>query len=82
MSIKKQRVTVFEPNMNSIPHSEVNAGFLSLVELVYQNNKLLFIADKNHNKAIQEIIKLNRWEYIPSKVLPYEPKFFLLNDLI
>jgi len=68
--------------MNSIPHSEVNAGFLSLVELVYQNNKLLFIADKNHNKAIQEIIKLNRWEYIPSKVLPYEPKFFLLNDLI
>ena len=42
----KNKIVVFEPNMNSFPHSEVNAGFLSLLELVYQDEKLVFIADK------------------------------------
>lgn len=78
----KNKIVVFEPNMNSFPHSEVNAGFLSLLELVYQDEKLVFIADKNHYNAIQKIKSSERWNYIPSKVFSYEPKFFLLNDFI
>lgn len=68
--------------MNSFPHSEVNAGFLSLLELVYLDEKLVFIADKNHYNAIQKIKSCKRWNYIPTKVFSYEPKFFLLNDFI
>ncbi len=76
------KIVVFEPNMNSFPHSEVNAGFLSLLELVYQDEKLVFISDKNHFSAIQKIKRCERWSYIPTKVFSYEPKFFLLNDFI
>ena len=76
------KIVVFEPNMNSFPHSEVNAGFLSLLELVYQQDQLLFIADKNHFNAIQKIKRCERWSYFPTKVFSYEPKFFLLNDFI
>lgn len=79
---KKYKIIVFEPNMNSFPHSEVNAGFLSLLELVYQQDELIFIADKNHFNAIQKIKRCYRWNYIPTKVFSYEPKFFLLNDFI
>ena len=68
--------------MNSFPHSEVNAGFLSLLELVYQDDKLLFIADKNHYNAIQNSMDFKRWQYKPTKVFSYEPQFFLLNDFI
>lgn len=68
--------------MNSFPHSEVNAGFLSLLELVYNQDELLFLADKNHFNAIQEVKRFERWNYIPTKVFSYEPKFFLLNDFI
>lgn len=68
--------------MNSYPHSEVNAGFLSLLELVYQQNDLVFIADKNHFNAIQKINRCEHWNYIPTKVFSYEPKFFIINDLI
>ncbi len=75
-------IIIFEPNMNSFPHSEVNAGFLSLLELVYLDEKLVFIADKNHFNAIQKIKSCKRWNYIPTKVFSYEPKFFLLNDFI
>jgi hypothetical protein len=78
----KNKIIVFEPNMNSVPHSEVNAGFLSLLELVYQDEKLVFIADINHYNAIQKIKSCERWNYIPSKVFSYEPKLFLLNDFI
>lgn len=80
--VNKNKIIVFEPNMNSFPHSEVNAGFLSLLELVYRDKKLVFIADKNHYNAIQKIKSCERWNYIPSKVFSYEPKFFLLNDFI
>lgn len=68
--------------MNSFPHSEVNAGFLSLLELVYQDEKLFFIADKNHYNAIQNSKDFKRWQYKPTKVFSYEPQFFLLNDFI
>ena len=78
----KNKIVVFEPNMNSFPHSEVNAGFLSLLELVYQQEKLVFIADKNHYNAIQKIKSCERWNYISSKVFSYVPKIFLLNDFI
>ncbi len=78
----KNKIVVFEPNMNSFPHSEINAGFLSLLELVYQNEKLCFIADKNHYNAVQEIRQFKLWHYKPTKVFSYEPKFFLFNDFI
>lgn len=80
--VRNSSLIIFEPNMNSFPHSEVNAGFLSLLELVYQDYKLVFIADKNHYNAIQKINKCECWSYIPTKVFSYEPKFFLLNDFI
>lgn len=75
-------IIILEPNMNSFPHSEVNAGLLSLLELVYPDEKSVFIADKNHFDAIQKIKRCERWNYIPTKVFSYEPKFFLLNDFI
>lgn len=78
----KNKIIVFEPNMNSFPHSEVNAGFLSLLELVYHQDELVFVADKNHFNAIQKIKGCERWNYIPTKIFSYEPKFFLLNDFI
>jgi hypothetical protein len=78
----KNKIIVFEPNMNFYPHSEINAGILSLIELVYKNNKLVFKADKRHYNAIQEIREFNNWAYEPTKVLSYEPKFFLINDFI
>jgi hypothetical protein len=78
----KNKIIVLEPNMNSYPHSEVNAGLLSLLELVYPDEKLVFISDKNHFSAIQKIKRCERWSYIPTKVFSYEPKFFLLNDFI
>jgi hypothetical protein len=75
------KILVFEPNMNSFPHSEVNAGFLCLLELFYQQEKLVFIADKNHFNAIQKIKRFEHWNYINTRVFSYEPKFFLLNDI-
>jgi len=78
----KNNIIVFEPNMISFPHSEVNAGFLSLLELVYQQDDLVFVADNNHFNAIQKIKSCDRWNHRPSKVFPYEPMFFLLNDFI
>jgi hypothetical protein len=76
-----RKLILFEPNMNSLPHSEINSGFLSMMELAYQDVKLYFIGDKNHYKAIEEIKKFNRWNFIPTKIFSYEPRNFLFNDL-
>ena len=76
------KIIVFEPNMNSYPHSEINAGILSLIELVHKDKTLVFKADKKHYNAVQEIGELNNWEYEPTRILSYEPKFFLINDFI
>jgi hypothetical protein len=78
--MKKNNILVFEPNMNSYPHSEVNAGILSLLELVYDNQNFIFIANNNHFDAIQNIRKFEKWQYLSTKVFPYEPKYFLIND--
>lgn len=74
------KIIVFEPNMNSFPHSEINSGFLSLMELVYPNKNLLFIADEKHRRAIEQVKEIDKWVYIPSKVYSYEPVFFLINE--
>ncbi|MHC0442759.1 hypothetical protein [Flavobacterium sp. 3-210] len=82
MGDKVDNIIIIEPNMNSIPHSEINAGFLVLIESVFESNNYTFIADKRHSNAIQELTNLDKWNIVDSKVFNYTPFFFLINELI
>lgn len=82
MGDKFDNIIVIEPNMNSLPHSEINAGFLVLIESVIESNNYTFIADKRHSSAILELTNLQKWNVINSKTYNYTPVFFLLNELI
>ena len=83
MNNSNAQIFVIEPNMNSSPHSEINAGFLSLLELLYNNNNILnFIADPKHIQCLEKLMELTKWNCKEEKVLPYAPKYFLINEII
>lgn len=75
-------IVVFEPNMNSSPHSEINAGLLSVFEGVFPSHSLDLIVDKRHYNAISKKKDLKNWNIKFSKVFTYKPSNFLINDFL
>lgn len=78
----KYKTIVFEPNMNSPAHSEINAGLLTIIQNIYEDNELVFLADEIHYEAIIEKCSLLKWRYKKIQVFSYTPKYFLVNEFI
>lgn len=78
----KNKIIVFEPNMNSPAHTEVNAGLLSMIQDIYIDNNLTFIADEKHYESLAKKIPLDNWKYENVKIFPYSPKYFIINEFL
>ena len=40
--------------MNGPAHTEINAGFIKIIQKLYSEHELIFIADAEHLKLIQD----------------------------
>lgn len=80
-NISDSALIVMEPNMNSVYHSEINAGFIDLFEKVYPGT-LIFISDARHKQCVESIKSLDRWVFIKIRVFSYRPLNFILNELL
>lgn len=78
----KLKTIVIEPNMNGPAHSEINTGLLTIIQNIHFNNKLILIADDKHIHSIKQKMNLTKWELNEIKVLPYSPKYLLINEFI
>jgi len=74
-------IVVYEPNMNSSPHSEINVGLLSVFELIWEKNTKFFYGDKRHINYLKIKKNIENWNLINFKTFKYIPLFFLINDL-
>lgn len=53
-------IVVCEPQCKGISHEKVNSGFLYGLRLAYPSEKIIFIAEKSHYKAIKEIFNADK----------------------
>lgn len=74
---QSKKIIVFEPNMNGPAHTEINAGFIKIIQKLYSEHELIFIADAEHLKLIQDKINMDRWELKPIEVTTFSPKKFI-----
>jgi len=73
---------VLEPNMNGLPHTEINIGLCEVIEQTF-NDDFIFYLDDNHRKAIELKHSFNsRWKFASIKVFDHNPFNFVFNDLI
>lgn len=79
--IMDPKIVVYEPNMNSIPHSEINAGLLSIFENIWEKYSKIIYADKRHIKSLKTKKDLGNWSVKFLKTFNYTPYLFLINDL-
>lgn len=78
----KHKTIVFEPNMNSPAHAEINAGLLTIIQNIYEDDELVFLADENHYQSIVSKCSLLKWKYKKIQVFSYTPKYFLVNEFL
>jgi len=77
----EKELIVYEPNMNSSPHSEINTGLLSVFEKVFPRHIKFFYADKRHIKYLKRKRDITVWDVRYLKTFDYTPILFLLNDI-
>lgn len=75
------KVIVIEPNMNSFPHSEVNAGLLYVIEKTTSGDKI-FISSQKHYDETNKIYDLKNWKKRFIKVPTFNVKIIVLLDLL
>ncbi len=77
----EKELIVFEPNMNSNPHSEINAGLISVFEKIFRNTDNFLYGDKRHIRCLEKKKDISNWQIRYVKTFDYRPLFFLINDL-
>ncbi|MFD2598076.1 hypothetical protein ACFSQ3_03845 [Sphingobacterium corticis] len=76
------KLIVVEPNMHSYPHSEINAGLLSIMQEVFPFSTKYFYVSSGHLNALQDFFDHKKWKVRNINVIPFTPWRIPLLDLI